>query len=311
MPFFSHQQIRFLRPIGLFVIVCCLFAMLSTSRPLYAEITVQTADGRELTGEVDVQTDDRLLWIRQEREQIILTTSVPWSSITSATDNGVSLPIDQLPELLRGQTSSEPVGFFVQQISCNAPIDCQGECLSTLASRRSTQARPAQVRSLSVEAFLVNLDRDVEPDGFELVIAALDDHGVPVPVKGSLYVRLWGERIQSHGSLVRYEELEQWSQPVVPVDFTDGVASYALRFRKTRPAFDVGLHSEAMVNVRLSVFGQGNFSASVPVQIRAFSPFRDRLQLNRGSRFLPNELTQEVRHQLPFRTHTQRRAWSR
>ncbi|NOZ41145.1 MAG: hypothetical protein GXP24_13100 [Planctomycetes bacterium] len=310
MPFFS-QQIRFSRPTGLLVIACCLLATVLGNQRILAAITVQTTDGRELQGEVDVQTDDQLLWIRQERSHIVLTTSVPWSAIASVTDNGVSLPIDQLSELLRRQASSEPIGFLVQSVAYHAPTDCQGECLSTLPARRSLQTRSTQVRSLSVEAFLVNLDRDVEPDGFELVIAALDDHGVPVPVKGSLYVRLWGERLQSLGLQERYEELEQWSQPVAPVDFADGVASYALRFRKTQPEFDAGLHSEAMVNVRLSVSGQGNFSASVPVQIRAFNPFRDRLQSSRGGRFLPDELTQESRHQLPSRYHARQSVWSR
>ncbi len=298
------------RPIGL-IVVCCLLAASSNCRQLVAAITVQTSDGRELTGEVDEQTDDRLLWIRQANEQIVLSTSIPWSAIVAATDKGANLPLDQLPELLREQISSDPIGFLVKQIAYHAPADCQGRCLSTPPTRRHTQGRPARVRSLSVEAFLVNLDRDVEPDGFELVIAALNEHGDPVPVKGSLYVRLWGERIQSHGSLIRYEDLEQWTQPVVPVDFSDGVASYALRFRTIQPALDFGLHSEALIHVRLGVFGQGNFSASAPVQIRAFNPFRDRLQLTRGSRFLPDELTQEVRHQLPTKNHSRRRSWSR
>jgi len=312
MPFFS-QQIRFHRPIGLFVAACCVLATLSLGRSLTAAITLQTTDGRILTGEVDEQTDDRLLWIRQKTEQIVLTTSVPWPSIISATDEGVSLPLDQLSERLHAQISSEPVGFLVKKISVqkvayDSPADCQGKCLPAQPTRRSTRYRPVRVRSLSVEAFLVNLDRDVEPDGFELVVAALDEHGTPVPVKGSLYVRLWGERIHPHGSLAQYEDLEQWTQPVVPVDFVDGVARYAIRFRKTHPAFDIGLHSEALLNVRLGVFGQGNFSASAPVQMRAFNPFRDRLQLTRGSRFLPDELTEEVRHQLPTRINTRRRS---
>ena len=279
----------------------CLLAALSSGKPLSAAVTVQTTDGRVLTGEVDEQTDDQLLWIRQEQESILLTTSIPWSALLSATDNGKTLPLDQLHELLGHQASSEPVGFLVKQVVYQAPLDCQNHCLPIQPARHSAQTPIAQVRSLRVEAFLVNLDRDIEPDGLELVIAALGEHGVPVPVKGSLYIRLWGEHIQSHGSLARYEDMEQWSQPVEPVDFKDGVASYALRFRTIRPELDVRLHSEALVNVRLGVFGQGNFSASVPVHIRAFNPFRDRLRLTRGSRFLPDEHTHESRHQLPMR----------
>ena len=281
------------RPTCLFAFVCCAFTLLSISRPLVAAITVQTSDGRVLTGEVDEQTDERLLWIRQTKEQIVLTTSVAWSAITSVTDGGEILPLDQLPALLHGQANSEPMGFLVQRVAYYALSDCQGDCFPRHSTRRLLPSRPPQVQSLSVEAHLVNLDRDVEPDGLELVIAALDEHGVPVPVKGSLYIRLWGERIRSSGSLDRHEDLEQWTQPVMPADFIDGIASYAIRFRKSHPASDVGLHPEALLNVRLGVFGQGNFSASVPVQIRAFNPFRDRLQLNRGTRYFPGEVTQE------------------
>ncbi len=292
----------FSRQIVLLSVACSLLVAASVTKPLFAAITVQTAKGRVLTGKVDEQTDDQLLWIRQEDQQILLTTSVPWSTIVAASEDGENLPLDQLPTLLRARTTSEPsLGFSVQRVAYHAPADCQGTCQSRLVPRRT-----AQVRSLNVEAFLVNLDQDVEPDGLELIVSALDEHGLPVPVKGSLSVELWGERIHSHGSLVRYENLERWTQPVVPVDFSNGVVSYAFRFRTTQPEQDTGLHSDALVQVRLGVFGEGNFSASAPVQIRRFNPFRDRLQLTRGSRFLPNERTQEGRHQLPYRTPTRR-----
>jgi hypothetical protein len=103
---------------------------------------------------------------------------------------------------------------------------------------------------------------------------------------------------------VRYENLQTWSQPVAPIDFHDGVASYALRFRTVRPESDWRLHSDALVNVRLGVFGQGNFEASVPVAIRKFNPVRDRLQLTRGSRFFPGEVTQAGRRWFPNRSHS-------
>ncbi len=289
----------------LFTFVLCLLVSLSYCEPLRATVTVQTADGRVLTGEVDEQTDGRLLWLRQQQEQIVLTTSVAWSAITSATDDGAMLPLDQLPELLRAQALGEtPMGFVVQPIAYYAPCGDSGKCQEATFARPSHHdSQPVRIRSLSVEAYLVNLDHDAEPDGLELFVAARDEYGVPVPVKGSLSIRLWGERIRPHGSLVRHENLEQWTQPVVPIDFVEGVASYAFRFRTTRPEFDLGLHPETLVNVRLGVFGQGNYSASVPVQIRAFNPFRDRLQLSHGSRFLPEEFT-------PSRHRSRLRSWS-
>jgi len=248
---------------------------------------VHTTDGRELTGEVDVETDDTQLWVRQTSERIVLTTSVPWSSIASASQAGKMLPQQELPTILRKQaTSSEPVGFLVQQTAYQIPTSCQGNCLPQVAERQQRR-----VHSLGVEAFLVNLDRDVEPDGLELLVAALDEQGIPIAVRGSLDVRLWGQRFERRNSQVRFEDLQQWAQPVARKDFVDGVASYALRFRGVQPQRDAELRSGALANVRLGVFGEGNFSASVPVRIREFNPVRDQRQIYRGTRFFPGEIT--------------------
>ncbi len=269
-----------------------------------AAVTVHTRDGREITGQVDAETDDSLLWIRQEQEQIQLTTSVSWKDIVAVHEGETSLPLDQLPERLRKQATSEPKGFLLQGTIEQGVVDCRN-CGAESPAQFATPTRAAKVRSIDIEAYLVNLDRDVEPDGLELVIAAVDENGLPVPVSGSLYARLWGERIQPHGSLVEYEDLQRWSKRVDKGDFdADGLATYRLRFRTVRPEFDVGLHADALVNVRLSVRGQGNYEVSVPVLIRKFNPVRDRLQLTRGGRFFPDELTQGTRHQLPHRTHT-------
>lgn len=268
-----------------------------------ADVTIQTIDGREIVGQVDERTDEELLWIRQQREQIMLTTSLTWSEIAAASDGEVELPLEQLPELLKEQASEAPKGMLVRQtIYPDEPLcpDCEPRESDGVATRR----RATRIRNVEVEAHLVNLDRDVEPDGLELVVAAIDENGYPVPVRGSLYVRLWGERIQPHGSLVRYEQVQQWTQRVDREDFVEDVASYPLRFRTVRPEFDLGLHADALVHVRLSVFGQGSYEASVPVQLRKFNPVRDRLQLTRGGRFFPNETTQNGRYQLPWRTHT-------
>ena len=259
--------------------VLSLCVLVFSSPQVRATVTVQTVDGREITGVVDAETDGEQLWIRQQDEQIVLTTSVAWSSILTATQDGKALPLDGLAEVLQSQaTPEQQLPYILEPVSYTAPA---------LPLRR----RMPRVRSLQVEAFLVNLDRDVEPDGIEVVIAALDVHGQPVPVKASLYARLWGERDQPPGNLVGFEELGSWTQPVMPVDFNDGVASYALRFRTVEPERDVRLRPDAIVNVRLGVFGQGNFEASAPVQIRAFNPLRDRRQQFRGTRFFPGELT--------------------
>jgi len=295
-----NNSFSYLLPVQSVICLAFLAAMCAVAT---AEVTVLTTDDRVLVGEVDAETDEQFLWIRQQSDQISLTTSVPWTAIKAASVNGEEILRDDVRSLQSLQTEAEPIGFVVQQAVHVTHSDCQGDCLPAASTLRS--ARRRKVQSLSVDAFLVNFDRDVEPDGIELVIAALDERGLPVAIRGSLSVKLWGERIQPHGSLVQYENLQRWSQPVKTIDFdADGVASYALQFRTVRPAFDLGLHSEALVNVRLGVVGQGNFAASAPVQIRRFNPFRDRLEQTTGGRYLPDELTEEVRHYLPQRTFT-------
>ncbi|MEM8945444.1 MAG: hypothetical protein AAGD11_09685 [Planctomycetota bacterium] len=280
-------------------------AILVSPNGAIAEFTIQTNDGRIFTGEVDDQTNEHRLWLRQESEQIMLTSSFAWTEIAAATDGERDLAGKSIPTAIQALATSEPEGFLLQPSIDPVVVACS-DCETHPRNGPARDSRRRPVRSLEMEAFLVNLDRDVEPDGIQLAIAALDEQGLPVSVKGSLAVRLWGERIQPHGSLVRYESIEQWSQRVDVEDFVDGTASYPMRFRRVNPEFDTALHADALVNVRLSVFGQGNFEASVPVQIRAFNPVRDRLQLTRGSRLFPDELTENVRRQLPHRTYTRR-----
>ncbi len=295
---------RLIDPVLRWCFACLALMFLIPTGFVSAAVTVHTHDGREITGEVDIETDESLLWIRQEKEQILLTTAVVWEEIVAVHDGEKSLPLDQLRERLREQSTGGPKGFLLQGTVEQAVVACES-CGAESPVRVAKDGQATKVRSLEIEAYLVNLDRDVEPDGLELVIAAVDENGMSVPVSGSLYVRLWGERIQPHGSLVGYEDLQRWSKGVNKDDFdADRLATYRLRFRTVRPEFDVGLHADALVNVRLSVRGQGNFEASVPVQIRKFNPVRDRLQLTRGGRFFPDELTQGTRHQLPHRTHT-------
>jgi len=251
-----------------------------------AAVTVQTVDGRELVGEVDARTSEERLWIRRETNRIVLTTSVPWNSIVAATMDGKPAEVSTLTKNWPQLKSSGPAGIW--------SLAEEGTSVLTKAISKS-RPKAARIAALEVEAVLVNLDRDVEPDGFELVIAAIDVHGRSVPVRGNISARLVGERDEQHSGRIRFEELQRWSQPVAREDFFDGVASYALRFRTVRPEFDWELIPYALLNVRLGVPGEGNFAASVPVKIRQFNPLRDQLQKYERSRFLRNELTKEVR----------------
>ena len=273
-------------------IVGGLCAGLTTGSTVWADVEIQTADGRVLVGQVDSRTTADRLWIRQESESIILATPVRWTSIASAKVDGEPTDVDQLSERWDQLTSETRFGFLAEH-DPQQPIH-----------RTAGLPIPApRVTSLEIEAVLVNLDRDVEPDGYELVIAAVDEYSQNVPVKGSLYVRLVGERNVHHTGRIRFEVFETWNQPVSPHDFSDGLASYVLPFRAFKPEHDFelrpdgqlevrhGVYADAQLQVRLGVFGEGNFAATVPVPLWNFNPFRDRLQMFEGSRFFRNELS--------------------
>jgi hypothetical protein len=154
----------------------------------------------------------------------------------------------------------------------------------------ATAARAPRVRSLViVDACLANLDHDVEPDGLAVTVAALDEFNRPTPVRGNLAVRLFGQRQSNLRSDVEFGELDRWTEPLTPGQFVDGVATVELRFRRAAPEWQLALLPDAMIEVRLGAYGEGNFAASAPVLLRPFNPLRDWHQLYEGTRFLPGE----------------------
>ena len=274
---------------------------LCVAAELRAAVTIQTADGRELRGEIDERTTDETLWIRQEEEAIVLATSVDWSAVAGAAIDGEAI---------------DTAALFAQwpQLQSVGPARKLSETMELVASgeqRRLPLQIARRIVAIEIEAFLINMDRYVEPDGLSLRIAAIDVDGRPVPVRGSITARLVGERDELRTGRVRFEELQRWSQSVCLEDFEQGVANYPLRFRTVRPEFDWELIPVALLNVRLGVVGQGNYEASIPVELRQFNPFRDQLQQFERSRFLPNELTGRVRRRGVARPGSGLQDWSR
>lgn len=270
------------------LLVATLFALImcgSLDASALATVEVRTTDGRSLIGAVDARTNERQLWIRIEEKGIVLSTSVAWDSLNQATVDGQEIAIDELRMRAAEMATKLPEGFLMEYGPSPATV---------LASQ--TQVRVGRITSLEIDARLVNLDHTVEPDGYEIAVAAIDEFGNPVPVRGNLYIRLQAERNIQRTGRIRFENVEQWHQPVSPHDFVDGVALYAVRFRAFTPEFDDELRPYAQLNARLGVFGQGSYSATVPVVLWEFNPFRDRLQLFEGSRFFRDEVTRRPRH---------------
>jgi hypothetical protein len=245
-----------------------------------ARVAVQTIDGRELSGVVDARTTDSELWIRSEQGAIVMASGVAWDAVASAAVDGQTVDASTLRERSAGLATEDAPPFI-------APGGHK---------RISKPLGPGfvprvRIRSLQiVDACLVNLDRDVEPDGLSVTLAAIDDEGRPAVVRGSLTARLFGEKRPNDAAVVAFPELDHWTQPVALRDFVDGMATYELRFRGTAPEWQYDLLPDAVLDVTLGAFGQGNYAASMPVLVRQFNPLRDHKQLRYGSRFLPNEL---------------------
>lgn len=275
---------------------CGLAFTIFAASAVHAEdnLRVQTVNGRLLHGTMDVRTDDGMLWIRRTEGNIILTTSVKWSEIESAELAGEAITAEKLAEQRKELATAAPVTFLTE---FEQPV-----VQSTPKPAIHFQSK-ASITNIEIEATLANLDRTVESDGLLVALAALDEFRQAHAVRGSLSARLVVERLDNHTGAVSFEEFGRWTRQVSAHDFHEGVAEFPLRFRRYSPEFDWELCTAALLNVRLSVHGQGNFEASIPIAIHEFNPIRDEMRNWRGSRFFRDELTRNTLHDGPIILH--------
>ena len=275
------------------------------AKPQAAELVgIETVDGRALSGVVDARTDEGTLWLRQEEGGIFLSVPVGWDGIASAMVGGAAVEVAALRERW-GELATEGPRRLVPEVEVGG---AKPQAAVGLAGYWATAER-VRVRNVDiVEACLVNLDRDVAPDGLQVSIVAVGEDGGPVAVRGSLRAELFGERRPLLEPEVDFDALDRWSQRVRAEDFVDGVATYCLPFRRAAPEWQFDLMPDAVLTVQLGASGHGNFSATTPVVLREFNPLRDELQQNRETRFFPNEV-QGWRPQDPFGVELGRWQW--
>ncbi len=258
-------------------------------------VRIQTVDGREISGVVDVRSDARTLWLRMENAVISLSVATSWDSVRAAEIDGVRMTANELALRYAAMASEGPKNLVPEAI---VPAAHRLPAGPATASAGSAHAR-TRVRNLEiVHAELVNLDHDVEPDGITISVAAVGDNDLPVAVRGTLRARLHGERWAADEPSAKFGELGDWSERVRPKEFVDGVATFKLWFRSVSPEWEFDLMPDAILSAELGVFGQGNFAASTPVVVRPLNPVRDDLQQWHGQRFFPTELRQR-----PVRSH--------
>jgi hypothetical protein len=246
-------------------------------------VAIKTFDGREITGVVDARTDDESIWLRLEEQQIVMTVAVPWINVAAARTGDKEI----LPEKLKAEAAA--LASSGSQVLIEEAIVPPSYLVDPFVM--AAGARRARVRNVEiVDVRLVNLDRDVEPDGLQIAVAAIGDDGLPMAVRGNLIAQLAGERRPAEVAGVYFDELDRWSERVAPEDFVDGAACYTLKFRRTAPEWQFDLLPDALLTVKLGAYGHGNFAASAPVILRKLNPLRDDLQLLEGTRFLPQEI---------------------
>lgn len=276
-----------------FLSICALIIfspVLASSYSLAAdEVIVHTTDGRALTGEIDVRSDEENLWIRRSEGNIILTTAVAWSDVDAAEVDGQVVQASWLMPRIKEYASAAPKAFLTEYEPSSV----------TPATTSLSIHRQPEIASIDIEAGLINLDRTVELDGLLVELAVLDSHGHAAAVQGDLTARLIVQRLDAHTGRETFEEFQRWTHRVEPVDFADSIAEIPLRFRRASPDFDWELCSSAILHVRVGVDGQGNFEASIPINIREVNPMRDEMQNRFGGRFYRDELTRNTRHSSP------------
>ncbi|MCC6492044.1 MAG: hypothetical protein IT424_03380 [Pirellulales bacterium] len=280
-----------LRPLA---IVLSLFSYCTAhAAPLSAgaapPIVIETVDGRALQGVVDQRSDARALWLRREEGAVALTAAIAWTNIHSVAVDGATWSVDDLQRRYASMATAAapPAPPEPARAPLAAPSAHPAKQLRLLNLPR----RGARFRKIDLlDVRLANLDRDVEPDGIEVALAAVADDGLPLAVRGSLRATLYGQRRPVNAAAASFDQLDEWTQMLRPEDFVCGVARVCLPFQSTAPEQEFDLMPDAVLTVELGAFGYGNFAASAPVAVRPFNPLRDDLQLSRRTRFLPAEL---------------------
>jgi hypothetical protein len=274
------------------LIILCYLASASISAAAAANsdpaaVAVETAGGRRLQGYVDARSDDQSLWLRQEEGGVVLSTTVGWQDILSATVGADPVSAEELKQRYTALATAAPSWDALEGLTAashSRPAAARrpsGDC------RRAGKPRIQRIEI--VVADLANLDADVEPDAIVLQVAAASEANAYVAVRGSLRATLYGERHATTAPGPSFEQLETWTERLRPEDFADGIATFELPLRGTAPEWEFDLAPDAVLTVELGVFGQRNFAASTPIVIRPFNPLRDALQQSTGTRFFPAE----------------------
>jgi hypothetical protein len=284
------------------VIAHCVAAAGLAGEPVVAH----ARDGRSLSGVVDERTTSTRLWLRLTESNIVALSSVDWRDVMRIETRGRDYSAEQFRPLAERQKSNIPANVFVKLAGDRDGPVGDGRRDNAVGSRAAPR-----VQSVRIDAEVANWDWSAETDGIEVRVYPLAADRMIAPVSGILTVELFGQKITPDQMFepVRedYSRLDRWSVRLTPVDFgREGFAPgdsegreavVRLPFRRVHPEFEVDVRNFGQLNASLLVTGQGVYDATVPINLRSFSPIRERLQQSRRSRFFPGERTGPFPHQ--------------
>lgn len=272
-----------------FAMTGLLFAVAVHSAAAAETVTLRLASGRERTGFIDPRTDDAHLWLRSEADSITMLRPIDWERIVSAQIGNKRLSRDELRAAAAGLKTPEA---SLEARDSSTPASAPRES----AIRPQSAAPPPLVRAIQIDAALGHWEPGVEATGIVVTVYPIDADGRLVPVDGTLDVDLVGQRLTTVADSNGFPQIGRWTAAVRSSDFGPSGAVYRLAFQAVHPDFQFELDPHGLTHARLSVPGQGTFEASQSLmRIRDYSPVRDHLQQDTGSRFLPIERVENPR----------------
>ena len=273
-------------------------ATLAANRIEAAEaVTIELVSGRTFSGQVDPRTTHEQLWLRFTKGRIVIRRPFAWDQVGYAELAGEAISLPDLRTRLLGEqpAATEP---GAGNLGCRfGSTDL--ELRSHRPCRRSYElARPKPpkffdpVCSINIEAAVANWDADVENDGILVYVRPLDCTGSMVPAAGTLEVELVGEGPGNPSLPETFPTLGRWAQMLRADELTPRGYVFRLPFQAIHPEFNLQVGPAGLVHAQLAVPGRGVFEATTnTISVRPINPFRDRLQVQQNSRFLPTERT--------------------
>lgn len=259
-------------------------------------VTLHLRDGRTFTGRIDSRSDGSRLWLQFGNRSISVKRPISWDAIASAQQQDQELTIDALRRLAaeaKPVEATDVVPGGDDRAGDNTPTpDKQPTAFVPPAFSPPSPRNP--VTSIQVDAYAANWDADVEVDGLIVHVRPLDRFGQLVAAAGTLDVELNGLDGSSRNSpsqgLPQLRRLGVWSRSLTGAEIGADGFCVKLPYQAFQPEFRNNAYPFGLVQVRLTVPGDGVFAATYDgVRLRPYSALRDAQQRATGRRFLPGE----------------------